>query len=79
MADTKTSDSVNSSGTIRHGLLNRALEIERHNAARKNAIVENDGVFSIQKNIETSGVEQDPFFKDLVESVLNIKTEDSGL
>ena len=47
------------------GLLARALSM-----SEPQAIVEEDGIFSIQKSLETSGVELDPGLKSLVDSVL---------
>ena len=47
------------------GLLNKVLK-----ANSTKTIVEEDGIFSINKNLETSGVQQDPELKALVDSVL---------
>lgn len=38
--------------------------------AEKDAIVEQNGVFTIQSGLETSSIKQDPSFRKLVESVL---------
>ena len=47
------------------GLLNKVLK-----ANSTKTIVEEDGIFSINKNLETSGIQQDPELKALVDSVL---------
>ena len=46
-------------------LLSRAIDWNSNNA-----IEEEDGVFSINKNLECSKVQLDPYFKELVDSVL---------
>ncbi len=72
--DTKSTFSPEVTG---RGLMRRALEMERRMSLKSKKsvepIVEQNGVFTIQENIETSAVKQDPYFKDLVESVLGIK------
>ena len=50
------------------GLLARAVSFNE-----TNAIEEQDGVFSINKNLLVENVEMDPFFKDLVDTVLRQK------
>ena len=67
---------------ISHGLLNKAENVATtqvkkggllNKVLRANStktIVEEDGIFSINKNLETSGIQQDPELKALVDSVL---------
>lgn len=62
-----------SNGDIGYKLLVELPFIERLCRIRKthaDAIVEHDGIFSIAQNIDYSVVEQDPLFKQLVDSVL---------
>ena len=50
-----------------HGLLAKALSLK----AGGQAIVEKDGVFSIQTDLELSGIALDPQLKALIDSVLD--------
>ena len=55
------------------GLLSKIknMDMRKMNGELKvNAIVENEGIFSIQENLETSGVVQDPELKALVDAVM---------
>ena len=53
------------------GLFAKALSLEPGKQAPAGAIVEEDGIFSIPESLETAGVELDPGFKALVDSVLD--------
>ena len=55
--------------SARGGLLKKVYELEKAKAS-EGAIVEQDGLFSISKNVETKFVKIDPNFKELVDSVL---------
>ncbi len=54
------------------GLLAKALSMGQNGVGCAQAIVEEDGVFSIQESLETAGVELDPGLKALVDSVLDV-------
>ena len=77
MTDT-FNDSQVSSLSSSHGLLSRALEVEKRLSDEKQktenkvleTIVAKDGIFCIQNNLETADIKQDPEFLSLVESVL---------
>ena len=50
-----------------HGLLAKALSL----SPDRQAIVENDGIFSIRTDLSPCGMELDPDLKALVDSVLD--------
>lgn len=50
-----------------HGLLAKALSL----SPDRQAIVENDGIFSIRSDLPTGGMVLDPNLKALVDSVLD--------
>ena len=71
---------------IKSGLMGKAIEIAEEKKAGKGllkyitekngaksmtkVIIEKNGVFTIQSGIETSGIQQDPTLKALVDAVL---------
>jgi hypothetical protein len=55
---------------LSHGLLSKITKSTQRNKSMTKAIVEQDGIFTIQQNLETSSVVQDPSLKALVDSVL---------
>lgn len=52
------------------GLLFKITKSSQRNRFMPKAIVEQDGIFTIQEDLETSSVNQDPHLKELVDSVL---------
>lgn len=52
------------------GLLSKITKSSLRTKNMTKAIVEQNGIFTIKENLETSSVKQDPGLKALVESVL---------
>ena len=67
MIEPRTVD-VNVKTPQKRSLLSKAIDWNSNNA-----IEEEDGVFSINKNLEYKNIELDPYFKELVDTVLNKK------
>ncbi|MDO5773534.1 MAG: hypothetical protein Q4P16_04405 [Spirochaetales bacterium] len=66
----KALEMTNKNNACTSGLLSKITKSSLRTKNMTKAIVEQNGIFTIKENLETSSVKQDPDLKALVESVL---------